>query len=236
MSTVYPGIYAIIHKESGKLYIGSSNRIKDRWSEHRVMLRENRHHSILLQRAWNKYGEEAFEFKILEVGIAKEDLKDKEQHWMDFYRSYDPQFGYNICHDAYRRKDIIPWMKGKHHKPESLAKLRRAKLGKKLSEEHKRHISESQVGKTLSKEHVESISSHKQAYWDKVHAGEIIPAAHYKQEYWEALDPNSKTMKQLIVMTDLTKETIIRWLKKFGFSYVRLDTRFKPGHICTRRN
>lgn len=59
------GVYAIRNKINGHEYIGSSGDIKTRWKRHRTMLRGNRHHTVYLQRAWNKYGESAFEFVVL---------------------------------------------------------------------------------------------------------------------------------------------------------------------------
>jgi group I intron endonuclease len=68
------GIYAIVNKVNGKFYVGSAARVKQyksksgfyiRWKEHLKTLRFSKHHSRYLQNAWNKYGEENFEFRIL---------------------------------------------------------------------------------------------------------------------------------------------------------------------------
>ena len=61
------GIYRIINNENGRSYIGSSSRIEGRWSGHRYLLRNNKHHCPGLQNAWNKYGELNFNFEILEL-------------------------------------------------------------------------------------------------------------------------------------------------------------------------
>lgn len=144
------GIYAIVHRESGKVYIGSAgNSFRQRWQQHKHQLRKGRHHSILLQRAWNKYSEFAFDFKILEI-VPKDEwldnqyLTDVEQTWLDSTQAYDPEKGYNICPTA------------------------GSNLGVKLSEEARRNISESrkgekhhQWGKPLSEEHRQNISQSK---------------------------------------------------------------------------
>ena len=54
------GVYAITNTLSGKRYIGSSKNIKTRLRKHYAALRRGAHHSIVLQRAWDKYGAEAF--------------------------------------------------------------------------------------------------------------------------------------------------------------------------------
>lgn len=51
-------IYYIINKETGKRYVGQTINIKSRKEKHYTALRNNRHHSHKLQRAFNKYGEE----------------------------------------------------------------------------------------------------------------------------------------------------------------------------------
>lgn len=48
----------MIATPKGSKYIGSSNNIYRRWSEHRRNLRRGCHHSTRLQAAWNKYAEE----------------------------------------------------------------------------------------------------------------------------------------------------------------------------------
>jgi group I intron endonuclease len=102
---IQSGIYKIRHIKSGKVYVGSAINFIKRWLDHKKELRGNYHHSILLQRAWNKYGENKFEFEIIEVikNPTKKKLEKKEQYWMDYYKSYDLMKGYNICPKANSR-------------------------------------------------------------------------------------------------------------------------------------
>jgi group I intron endonuclease len=76
------GVYAIVNKENGKRYIGSSYRIENRWSEHKRDLRLNRHHSPLLQNAWNKYGEDYFDFVVIQK-CSPTNLVICEQFYLD---------------------------------------------------------------------------------------------------------------------------------------------------------
>lgn len=87
-SQVRCGIYAIQESESGRLYIGSSVRIHQRWSEHRRYLRKGTHHSSLLQQAWTLLGPQAFKFIVLEE-CGRLELQQREQEYIDFFR---PQF------------------------------------------------------------------------------------------------------------------------------------------------
>jgi len=76
------GIYKIENCITGDIYIGSSRTIEKRKKRHFNSLLKNTHHSIVLQRAYNKYGKDAFVFTILEECLVVE-LFDKEQHYID---------------------------------------------------------------------------------------------------------------------------------------------------------
>jgi len=88
------GIYKIESRTSGKFYIGSTLNIKSRWSRHKSDLRARIHHSLILQRAWDKYGENDFEFTILEE-CGKEKILEREQDYLDKLLPV-----YNICPNA----------------------------------------------------------------------------------------------------------------------------------------
>lgn len=66
MKTVICGIYKITNIKNNKIYIGSSINMYERWRKHKEMLLRDGHHSIHLQRAFNKHGLEYFKFEILE--------------------------------------------------------------------------------------------------------------------------------------------------------------------------
>jgi group I intron endonuclease len=92
------GIYCIKNKINGKVYIGSSKNIANRWMIHRWLLRKGNHHSPHLQKAWNIYGELSFEFVILETLPDDRDiLIASEQTWLDKTKSYDSKYGYNVA-------------------------------------------------------------------------------------------------------------------------------------------
>lgn len=75
------GVYQIVCRRTGHRYIGSSVRIERRWGRHREELNKGTHHNGWLQRAWVKYGKEAFDFEILEVcGVNR---VEREQFYMD---------------------------------------------------------------------------------------------------------------------------------------------------------
>jgi group I intron endonuclease len=91
------GVYKILNLINGKIYVGSSVKLKNRRKRHFYELRHNRHGNDHLQRSFNKYGEENFQFSILEYVADNSIILQREQHWIDFYKSYDFKIGYNIC-------------------------------------------------------------------------------------------------------------------------------------------
>ena len=91
------GIYHIKNSVTGKYYIGSSIELSKRMGRHLWGLRKGIHHSLKLQRSFDKHGEVAFEFKILLVCEAK-DVEMFETRAIHAYDSY--QNGYNVAPEA----------------------------------------------------------------------------------------------------------------------------------------
>ncbi len=142
------GIYGIIHKTSNKIYVGSSINIIKRWQQHKSKLSKRKHSSKHLQSAWNNYGQDVFEFKILELVKNKHNLIKREQYWLDHYKSYKRENGYNNRIKAENNIGLITsnktkillskshrgsksYMFGKHHPKEVIEKLRKSHLGQK---------------------------------------------------------------------------------------------------------
>jgi group I intron endonuclease len=72
----------IWNRVNNKRYVGSAVNLESRWTVHKWGLRHNKHHCIHLQRSWNKYGEDAFEFKVLRFCEASK-LRQVEQLFLD---------------------------------------------------------------------------------------------------------------------------------------------------------
>lgn len=79
------GIYEIRNLVNGKRYVGSAVHFGYRWTKHQSQLAKGNHHSRHLQRAWEKYGSTAFEFRKLII-CGRENLIMYEQAAMDAYK------------------------------------------------------------------------------------------------------------------------------------------------------
>ena len=101
------GIYMITNKVSNKKYIGSSRNIEQRKRTHLHKLRHGKHENAHLQNAFNKYGEENFEFSILEECL-KENLAQKEKKNIEEWETLCRDKGYNICPNINNKWFHIP--------------------------------------------------------------------------------------------------------------------------------
>ena len=118
------GIYLIRNVINNKKYVGSTIDLRQRWGEHRRTLRLNQHRNIYLQRAWNKYGEENFEFTFLEE-CSENMLLIREDAWINYYDSI--QNGYNL-------------VTAKRHSVSEKTRANMSIAQKKYSKEHPRMV------------------------------------------------------------------------------------------------
>ena len=162
----YQGIYKIRNLLNGKVYIGQSVDLSSRFRKHKAEVKREKKHPLYT--SMQKYGIENFEFVILEWIEDVTLLNEREQYWMDFYKSYDRTFGYNVltkaesCKGAilskghiekirnaiikiwkdpiYRQK-IIESQKERKQSDESKLKIGLAHKGKIVSEETRKKLS-----------------------------------------------------------------------------------------------
>ena len=138
------GIYAIRNTVNGKHYVGSSISVRRRLAEHRREMADGSHKNIRLCAAWRKYGPSAFEFSVVEIGVARDELIAREQFWMDKLLSCG-RTGYNILPCAGSRAGSIAT-------PETRSKLSVAGLGRTHSDETRKKLSQLLTGKVRTAE------------------------------------------------------------------------------------
>ena len=139
-------VYKIENTVDGRFYVGSTAYPRRRWPVHRTRLRNGKHPIIRLQRAWNKYGEAAFVYAVIEH-CSKQKRWDREQYWLTKLDAANPLVGYN-------RSRFALGNAGWKHKPETLALFTKQRKGKKkppFSPEHCAAISASRIGNQWAK-------------------------------------------------------------------------------------
>ena len=119
------GVYVITSAAHPlRAYIGSTSvQFHRRWYEHKRQMRLGAHDNQALQSIWNKYGDCAFSFLILENLTGQDDsaVLDREQYWMDWYR----ESGYRL----FNMSPVAGTQRGYRHTEETRKKLSEA--GKK---------------------------------------------------------------------------------------------------------
>lgn len=121
-------------------YIGSSLDIYHRFSQHKNLLKNNKHFSIYLQRAWNKYGENEFEFILLEsLECELQVLRELEQAYLD---TYSPRYNMSKVVEYFGLRERNPI-----HQQNLTKAIRESKI--KNSSEYRNQISK-KIGKLWS--------------------------------------------------------------------------------------
>lgn len=161
------GIYMIENTVSGMRYIGQSDNISKRWAQHRSDLRGNRHDNDHLQKAFNKYGEGAFVFRVLEE-VPVKDLDAAEIRWIECYDTY--KNGYNMTKGGEATRGLTPWNKGKP---------RSERIRKILSESAKKRTGEKNpfFNKKHTAETKQKISAMRSIPVREVETGIVYPSA-----------------------------------------------------------
>jgi group I intron endonuclease len=135
------GIYKIINIVSNKFYVGSAEDFARRKRVHWWRLRKGDHANAKLQAAWNKYGEEAFMFVVVEEHDNDSDILAAENVWLK--QHVGQVYCYNLATDA--TAPTTGWFGDKNpmygktfsHTEDAKAKIGAAGRGRVQSEETK---------------------------------------------------------------------------------------------------
>ena len=121
-------IYAITNTKTGRYYVGRTSDFKRRKRDHFRDLKDGKHSSPFLQRAYNKHGKRCFHMAPLCHGLGYDEAVELEQKMLDRY--YDTL--YNCSRNA-----TTPMRPGDTHTEEVKHKMSAAKKGRPLTKEHK---------------------------------------------------------------------------------------------------
>lgn len=161
------GIYKITCITTGKVYVGSAFDFDRREIEHRYHLKRGDHHCRHLQNAWNKHGADNFQFEIIEE-CSIELLQTREQFWLDFYRTINPDLIFNIAlvisapmagrtqtvetrsKISAAQKGVSVPGRGRNRSAESIEKIAASHRGRKRSPETCARISAAKRGRPMT--------------------------------------------------------------------------------------
>lgn len=88
-------IYKITNNINGKIYIGkTTTSINQRFNRH-VKSSQN-DSNLYIHNAIRKYGETNFTIEEIDFTDNLKDLSTKEKYWIEYYKSYDKDIGYNL--------------------------------------------------------------------------------------------------------------------------------------------
>ena len=146
------GIYKITNLPTGRFYIGSAVNVERRWKRHVYDFKAQRHHNSKLQRAWDKYGEHAFTFELLEEVTDPTILLEREQHYMDTLKPFyniNPKAGSNL---GRKMPDTMKQKMAALRKAEwaNMTPEERARKGQEHAEKLKGHIQSPETRKRRS--------------------------------------------------------------------------------------
>jgi group I intron endonuclease len=219
------GIYKIINVVNNKFYVGSSVNFSLRKAKHFSELRHNKHNNRWLQASWNKHGEKAFVFAVVEEVQDRALLLEVENRWLKEHVGKD--YCYNIGVDAtapmlgVSGKDSPTW--GRKRTPEELAAQNWS--GKKHSPESKEKIRQHFLGKprsTSTRAKISATLSGQGNFW-------------YGKK---RSDHGSKVSKPIKVFksdgTTVTYESILALRLDLGLKPPTVNRALKSGKVLTR--
>lgn len=122
-------VYKHTNLVNNKIYIGqtSFDNPEKRWGKNGEKYKTCSYFYAAIQ----KYGWNNFSHEILENNLNKEEAAIKERFYISLYKSNQSEFGYNLTSGGEKQKELSL---------QSREKMSKAKKGKPLSEEHKKHI------------------------------------------------------------------------------------------------
>lgn len=139
------GIYKIeLRRPDGttSVYVGQSADLKQRIRSHRFYLTRGEHANSHLQAAWNKYGEAAFDFALVEeVEVAR--LCEREEFWIEHLVARHERGGFN-------QRIVAQSNRGLKKSPESVMRSNGWRKGRPLSEAHRAAIGAANRGRNYT--------------------------------------------------------------------------------------
>ena len=228
-----PGIYKIVNTANGRIYIGSTKSFIQRIRQHLKSLKDGTHHNKFLQRDYEKCGEDAFEFHIIEV-LENTDQAARlliEQKYVDQF--FDQQTN---CYNLRSKTEGKPKGKNKGQR-NPLSKETKLVIGeasktywKNLSQEEKERLANLRKELTkkqwANKEHRQKINeaqkanSYKLSKIKKEKALDLI----VRQELNDRLDKAREKLIKTVTLVSPAGEIVeitnlYKWCRENGYNH-----------------
>lgn len=214
-------IYAIENKNTGKFYIGRTNDPDARKRCHFSELRRNVHGNPRLQASFNKHGEDAFVFQV--VDSAEDDqIESKEAEWFAYF-DHDKSYLYNCHFETFGGPKIYGPM------DEAI----KTKIADAIKDGTRKYIFdildegyETKVGlNSLARKHGvggTTLLAYKQE-WEMLRGKEYghpqaDPAKEKVRKFAEAFKQFGNDALDLVSKLNLTQKTLRKYLPEFGLS------------------
>ena len=128
------GVYKISNTlcPEGKYYIGYSCNIKQRLQTHKSTLRGGKHCNIRMQRAYEKYGSECFDYEILQECENEEEAKNVELSYLEDLTIRDKL--YNLHYNS-SGGDLMTYHPNKEQIIERMKNTQKEQISKMTKEE-----------------------------------------------------------------------------------------------------
>jgi len=161
------GVYIIRNKITKEYYIGSSRNLKVRFARHKKELRANTHHNVKLQKLYNAYKMQDFEFKVVKYFKTITEARELENKLIKKYKDSQKCLnlglqavgGDNLTKNPNKKEIVNKIRKGLLEKTSSMTKEERklkwgragsenGMFGKHHSQKTKELISKANLGKS----------------------------------------------------------------------------------------
>ncbi len=224
----FAGIYVCRCIITDKRYVGSSKHVRRRIMFHQFMLSKFQNHNRYFQAAYNKYGEDSFEWSILERCASDVKLVEREQWWVDHFDSANRKKGYNLAYPVKQTASA----------PE-MSRIFKA-WWRDLSEEEKQ-TRNAKVSVTMQEmcadpQHRIKLTERSREYWSTPESRQRISDQHLKR--WGKMTKEERrayvtwvkpreTTKFLVV--NGVEKPLKHWAKECGLRYSLMLVRFNNG-------
>lgn len=222
-------VYITKNLIDGKCYIG-----RDRNNDPRYL-----GSGFLLKKAIKKYGKENFKKEILEECSSEEELKQREEYWLNYYDVKNNSNFYNLTNSStgYTSDEVSGhknYFYGRKHTKEAKDKMRIHRLGKPMSDAAKKKLSEFNKGRLVGE---------KNGFYGKTHSDEVKKRLSETQSgegnrMFGKTGPLSPKFKGYLICVEGQyvgqKKSRLEWANFFGICPQSIDkylkgTRYKNG-------